>query len=95
MIFGKNDIEMELQFNNIIYALNMSMNLFSLMTIYNKNYETRIIFEYDLRIFHEEILIVVAVRDEEGFFRLKIIIDSYAMITQVSKEITFEIDINI
>ena len=95
MILGKDDIEMELQFNNVIYALNMSTNLFSLMTTYDKNYETRITLEYGLRIFHKETLIAVAIRDEGGFFHLKTTIDSYAMTTQISEEITPEIDINI
>ena len=87
MIFGKDDIETELQFNNVIYASNMSTNLFSLMATYDKDYETRITLGYDLRIFHGEILIAVAIRDEGELFRLKTIIDSYALITaQISEK---------
>ena len=73
----------------------MSSNLFSLMMIYDRDYEIRIIFEYDLKIFHEEILVVIAIRDQEELFHLKMIIDSHAMmITQVSGK-TSKLDINI
>ena len=95
VILGKNDIEMELQLNNVIYASNMSTNLFSLMATYDKDYETRITPGYGLRIFHGETLIIIAIRDEGGLFRLKTTTDSYAMTTQVSEETTPEIDINI
>ena len=95
VVLGKDDIEMELQFNNVIYAPNMSTNLFSLMATYDKGYETRITPGYDLRIFHGETLIAAVVRDEGGLFRLKTTIDSYAMTAQVSEETTPEIDINI
>ena len=55
MILEKNELKIKLQFNNIIYIFNINLNLFLFMMIYNKNYEIWIIFEYDLRIFHEEI----------------------------------------
>ena len=65
------------------------------MAAYDKGYETRITPEYGLRIFHGEILVAAAVRDEGGLFRLKITTDSYAMAVQVSEKTTPEIDINI
>ena len=72
----------------------MSSNLFSLMMIYDRDYETRITSGYDLRIFHGEILVAAAIRDQEGLFRLKTIIDSHAMITNKIPE-TSKLDINI
>ena len=86
---------MELQLNNVIYAPNMSTNLFSFMTIYDKGYETRITLGYDLRIFHGKTLVAAAVRDQEGLFRLKTIIDSHAMMATQVSETTPELDINI
>ena len=72
----------------------MSLNLFSFMMIYDRDYKTRIILEYDLRIFHEEILVIAAIRDQEGLFHLKTIIDSHAMMANKVLE-TPELDINI
>ena len=40
MIFEKDDIEIKLQLSNVIYALNMSLNLFLLMMIYDRSYKT-------------------------------------------------------
>ena len=79
VVLGKDDIETELQLNNVIYAPNMSSNLFSLMAAYDRGYETRMTPGYGLRIFHGETLVAVAVRDQGGLFRLKTIIDSQAM----------------
>ena len=73
----------------------MSSNLFSLMMIYNKSYETRITPGYDLRIFHEETLITAMIRDQGELFHLKMIIDSHAMIATQVPEKTLELDINI
>jgi len=95
IVLGEDDIEMELQFNDVIYAPNMSTNLFSLIVTYDKGYETRITLGYGLRIFHGETLVAAVVRDQGGLFRLKTTTDSYAMTAQVSKETTPEIDINI
>ena len=65
------------------------------MIIYNRNYKIQIIFEYNLKIFHEEILIINIIKIQERFFHLKIIIDLYIItITQVS-EIIFKLNINI
>src|SRR5205814_1311174 len=93
-VLGKDDVEMELQLNNVIYAPNMSSNLFSLMAAYDRGYETRITPGYGLRIFHGETLVAAAVRDKGGLFRLKTTTDSHAMVaTQVPE--TPELDINI
>src|SRR5947207_12484905 len=93
VVLGKDDIETELQLSNVIYAPNMSSNLFSLMAAYDKGYETRITPGYGLRIFHGETLVATAVRDQGGLFRLKMITDSHAMMaTQVSEK-TPELDI--
>ena len=75
MIFEKDDIEIKLQLSNVIYALNMSLNLFSLMMIYDKGYKTPITLGYGLRIFHGETLVAAAIKDQGGLFRLKTIID--------------------
>ena len=64
VILGKDDIETELQLNDVIYAPNMSSNLFSLMAAYDKGYETRMTPGYGLRIFHGETLVAAAVRDQ-------------------------------
>jgi hypothetical protein len=40
-VLGKDDLETDLQLNGVIYAPSMSTNLFSLMAIYDKGYETR------------------------------------------------------
>ena len=94
MVLGKDDIETELQLNDVIYAPNMSSNLFSLTAAYDKGYETRITPGYGLRIFHGETLVAAAIRDQGGLFRLKTIIDSYAMMANKIPE-TSELDINI
>ena len=73
----------------------MSSNLFSFMIIYNRDYKIRIIFEYDLRIFHEEILVIAAIRDQEKLFHLKMTIDSHAMMTTQVPKKTLELNINI
>ena len=94
-ILGKDDIKTELQLNNVIYALKMNSNLFSLMTIYDKSYETRITSGYDLRIFHEETLIAIMIKVQRELFRLKTIIDSYTMTAIHIPETTLELNINI
>src|SRR5579859_3802466 len=52
IILGEDDNKMELQLNDIIYAPNMSSNLFSLVVAYDRGFETRITPGYGLRIFH-------------------------------------------
>jgi hypothetical protein len=39
VVFGKDDIKIELQFSNVIYTSNMNLNLFSFMMIYDRGYE--------------------------------------------------------
>ena len=63
-----------------IFIFNMNTNLFAFMMIYHREYETEMIFDYDLRIFHGEILVTIMIRDQGGLFCLKIIIDSHTMI---------------
>ena len=41
-VIGGDNKETELELNNVIYAPNMSSNLFSLMAVYDLGYETRI-----------------------------------------------------
>jgi hypothetical protein len=94
-VLGKDDVETELQLNNVIYAPNMSSNLFSLMAAYDRGYETRITPGYGLRIFHGETLVAAAVRDKGGLFRLKTTTDSHAMVATQVPETTPELDINI
>src|SRR5436190_22575839 len=95
MVLGKNDIEMELRLNNVIYAPNMSSNLFSLIAAYDRGYETRMTPGYGLRIFHGETLIATAIRDQGGLFRLKTTTDSHAMVATQAPESTPELDINV
>ena len=94
MILGKDNIEIELQLNNVIYAPNMKSNLFSFMMIYDRGYETRMTSGYGVRIFYGETLVAETIRDQGGLFRLKTIIDSHAMMTTIPEK-TPELDINI
>ena len=48
----------------------MTANLFSLMAAYDLGYETRIMPGYSLRIFHKDVLVLKATRDQGGLFRL-------------------------
>src|SRR5216117_1709946 len=94
VVLGKNDIETELRLNNVIYAPNMSSNLFSLMAAYDRGYETRMTPGYGLRIFHGETLIATATRDQGGLFRL-MTTKTYAKVAKVTETATPELDINI
>ena len=94
MVLGKDDIETELHLSNVIYAPNMSSNLFSLAAAYDKGYETRMTPGYGVRIFYGETLVAGTIRDQGGLFRLKTIIDSHAMVANKVLE-TPELDINI
>lgn len=57
IVIGKNDIKIELQLNNVIYTPNISLNLFSLIVVYNLRYKTRITLEYKIKIFHKDTLV--------------------------------------
>ena len=95
-VLGENNVETDLQLNNVIYAPNMSSNLFSLMAVYDRGYETRITPGYGLRIYHQETIVAMTVRFREGLFRLKTTTDSYAMVAAAqASEKTPELDINI
>src|SRR5271167_3458079 len=87
------DIETELQLNDVIYAPNMSSNLFSLAAAYNKGFKTRITPGYGLRIFHNAPLVANSVRVAGGLFRLKTPTDAFAYAAQVT-ETTRELDSN-
>src|SRR5436190_24113901 len=93
-VLGENDDETELQLNNVIYAPNMSSNLFSLMAAYDLGYETRITPGHGLRILHNNTLVAKTVRDQGGLFRLKTIPNPYAKAAQVSRS-TPELDVNV
>src|SRR5271156_5810606 len=85
-VLGKDDMETDLLLNDVIYAPNMSSNLFSLMAAYDKGCETRITPGYGLRIFHGETVIATTVRVQEGLFRLKTPFDSaFALAAQVTE----------
>ena len=94
-VLGKDDHETELQLNDVIYAPNMSSNLFSLAAVYDKGFETRITPGYGLRIFHGNTLVANSVRVSGGLFRLKTPSDSaIALAAQVTEPVR-ELDINI
>ena len=94
-VLGKDDIETELQLNNVIYAPNMSSNLFSLTAAYDRGFETRITPGYGLRIFHSETLVATTVqsRTEDSFASRRPPIHMHDA-AQVP-ETTRELDINI
>ena len=94
-VLGKDDIETELKLNDVIYAPNMTSNLFSLTATYDRGFETRITPGYGLRIFHRETLVATTVRVHGGLFRLRTTTDSYAMVARQAPETTPELDINI
>jgi|SRR5579859_189277 len=56
-VIEENNKETELKLNNVIYASNMSSNLFSLMAAYDLGYETRITPGHGLRILHNNVLV--------------------------------------
>ena len=94
MMLGKDNIETELHLSNVIYALNMNSNLFSLVVTYDKGYEIQMISGYDVRIFYGETLVTGMIRNQGGLFRLKMIIDLHAMMATIPEKIS-ELDINI
>src|ERR1700733_13405567 len=94
-VLGKDDTETDLELNDVIYAPNMSSNLFSLAAAYDKGFETRITPGYGLRIFHNDTIVAKSVRVAGGLFRLKTPIDSaFALAAQVT-EPARELDIDI
>src|SRR5277367_3228690 len=94
-VMGGDDMEAELQLNNVVYAPNMSSNLFSLTAAYDRGYETRITPGHGLRIFHRETIVATTTRIVGGLFRLRTTADSYAMAAQTVTETTHELEINI
>src|SRR5277367_2465981 len=92
-VMGGDELETELQLNNVIYAPNMSSNLFSLMAAYDKGFETRITPGHGLRIFYRGAVIATTVRVHGGLFRLRTPADSYAMAAQAAS-VAPEFDIN-
>ena len=92
-VLGENDDEIELQLNNVIYAPNMSSNLFSLMAAYDLGYETRITPGYGLRILHKDTLVAKTVREKGGLFRL-MTTKTYAKLAKVTETTTPELDVN-
>jgi len=61
-VLGMDDIETELQLNDVIYAPNMSSNLFSLAAAYDTGFEARITSGYGLRIFYNDTLVANSVQ---------------------------------
>src|SRR5271169_4863052 len=70
-VIGEGDTETILGLNNVVYAPNMSSNLFSLMAAYDRGYETRITPGFGLNIFYDDVLIAKTVRNQGGLFRLR------------------------
>src|SRR5271156_2285939 len=96
-VLGKDDMETDLQLNDVIYAPNMSSNLFSLTAAYDRGFETRITPGYGLRIFHGETVVATTVRVQQGLFRLKTPFDSAfalalaAQVTEPARELDIDI----
>src|SRR5579859_8093398 len=93
-VLSGNDMEMDLQLNNVIYAPSMSSNLFSLAAASDKGYETQMTPGYGVRIFHREELVAATTRVAGGLFRLKTPTDAFAYAAQVTS-VTPELDIDI
>ena len=85
-VLGGEDVETELTLNDVIYAPNMSSNLFSLAAVYDKGFETRITPGYGLRIFHGDSLVAQSVQVAGGLFRLKTLHDSAVALAAQVKE---------
>src|SRR5579859_3974542 len=93
-VLGENNIEMDLQLNDVIYAPSMSSNLFSLAAAYDRGYETRMTPGYGVRVFHGEEVVATTIRAAGGLFRLRTPTDSFAYAAQVTSA-TPELDIDI
>ena len=94
-VLGKDDMEMELQLHNVIYAPTMSSNLFSLNAAYDRGFETRMTPGYGVQIFHKDVLVANTVRIAGGLFRLKTPADAFAYAAQVTNETVRNRDIDI
>ena len=93
-VLGGDDTETDLKLNDVIYAPNMSSNLFSLTAAYDRGFETRMTPGYGLRIFYRESVIATAVRTNGGLFRLRTPVDAYALAAQAPAP-TPELDVNV
>src|SRR5579859_7934417 len=93
-VIGDNNMKTELLLNNVIYAPNMTANLFSLMAAYDLGYETRITPGYGLRIFHENALVLKATWDQGGLFQLMTAPNAQAKAAQI-REPNPELNVNI
>ena len=94
-VLSGDDTETDLKLNDVIYAPNMSSNLFSLTAAYDRGFETRITPGYGLRIFYRESVIATAVRVNGGLFRLRTPVDAYALAAQTVPAQTPELDVNV
>jgi hypothetical protein len=94
IVLSKDNLETDLQLNGVIYAPSMSTNLFSLMAIYDKGYETRMTPGYGVRVFHGEELVATTTHAAGGLFRLRTPTDVFVYTAQVS-ETTPELPIDI
>ena len=94
-VLGGEDVETELTLNDVIYAPNMSSNLFSLAAVYDKGFETRITPGYGLRIFHEDTLVAQSLRVAGGLFQLKTPHDSAVALAAQVREPVRELDVKI
>jgi hypothetical protein len=94
-VLGGEDVETELTLNDVIYAPNMSSNLFSLAAVYDKGFETRITPGYGLRIFHGDTLVAQSVRVAGGLFQLKTPHDSAVALAAQVREPVRELDVKI
>jgi len=83
-VIGGDNKETDLELNNVIYAPNMSSNLFSLMAAYDLGYETRITPGHGLRIFYNGALVAQTTREQGGLFRLNTIPSSQAFAARTS-----------
>src|SRR5271155_4114551 len=94
-VLGEDDHETELQLSDVIYAPNMSFNLFSLAAVYDKGFETRITPGYGLRIFHGNTLVANSVRVSGGLFRLKTPSDAATALAAQVTEPVRDLDVTI
>jgi hypothetical protein len=93
-VIGGDNKETELELSNVIYAPNMSSNLFSLMAAYDHGYETRITPGHGLRILYNDVLVAQTTREQGGLFRLNTTPSSLALIARVPGSIP-DLDVNI
>ena len=93
-VVGEDNASTELHLNNVIYAPDMSCNLFSLMAVYDLGYETRMTPGYGIRILHDGTIVAQTTREQGGLFYLKMAASQQAKAaTQVTS--IPELDINI